>query len=34
VPLIGWLVSFMVLITGIGVLAMQIRRPPPVAPAV
>jgi cytoskeletal protein CcmA (bactofilin family) len=33
VPLIGWLVSFMVMITGIGILAMQIRRPPaPVAP--
>jgi cytoskeletal protein CcmA (bactofilin family) len=36
VPLIGWLVSFMVLITGIGVLAMQIRRSPPTpaAPAI
>jgi cytoskeletal protein CcmA (bactofilin family) len=34
VPLIGWLVSFMVLITGIGVLAMQIRRPPPAATVV
>jgi cytoskeletal protein CcmA (bactofilin family) len=33
VPLIGWLVSFVVLVTGIGLLAMQIRRPAPPAPA-